>query len=1048
MPGIRRTLMASAVVVAIAGMAQKPAVAQDSSVEEVVVTGSRIVRRDYEAQTPIVTLDAQAFAERTNIGLEATLNQLPQFTVAGTQSQASPAGTPFPQAAAAPGAATINLRGLGLNRTLVLLDGRRVQPINGLLVVDLNSIPSSAIERVEIITGGAAAVYGADAIAGVVNFILKRDFEGFDINAQYSITEEGDGAERSISGLFGANFADGRGNVLLGADYSQRDIIYGKDREWVRRGWDDPGTNPGGLGSSNLSQYQVNPFNAPTIGWIAPGRNYFIDQNGNVFDAQDPLNPEHPYTGPLGGESGYKLNHVTGALGWDDREHNYLQIPLDRYALFGSGRFRLADNVEVFAETRFSETFTVARGFTSGVFNVWSPTIPFNPEYDDPNSPTFGPPPDGSPWHPVPPQLGALLASRPDPTEPWIYVGGLDYLENFRTETTSNVYQVIGGLRGEATVGSREWNWEAYASHGKTTVNARQPEGFPYLPRLQNLFNANLYGRDFDISQLPGYQPLAVTGHCTSGLPIFNEDGSVNNTPFVSKDCADYVVLRMNSITSLSQNVVEANVTGSLADLPAGELLFAFGGAYREENFSFHPDSGYNANQDYPNVIQNIILPVEVTGSTDVKEIYAELAIPLLRDKKFVQLLEISPGIRYSDYNTVGSVETSKVLFDWRVNDRLRFRGGRQLANRAPNVTELFTPRGGSALEGNAQDACGYWPTATQPWGNRPENPNRYNLQALCQYLMMRDGAPPELYEPGQPSADTWAYNVFGATNNFPFSIGVVEGNPNLQSEEADTFTLGFVLNFEPVTLAVDWYEIDLKDAIDTPAFATIYQQCMDPRFNPLMASPAGTYTGAELAAGNQFCKYINREYVGGEPLTPGNFGAARTFDAQYTNLGGLKSEGFDVQVDWRFDVGVGLMNLNVVASFLDTYSEQAFSGAQPIDYAGTLFNSSYDYRTFTTLRFDKGPWSLGLRWTHWPSIDPQPGSSADAFGTESHDRFDLFGNWSFGDRYRLRFGIDNLLDEDPAVVGRTRTNNALNSTNTNYDPFGRRYFVGLSVSM
>src|SRR5690606_5104074 len=237
---------------------------------------------------------------------------------------------------------------------------------------------------------------------------------------------------------------------------------------------------------------------------------------------------------------------------------------------------------------------------------------------------------------------------------------------------------------------------------------------------------------------------------------------------------------------------------------------------------------------------------------------------------------------------------------------------------------------------------------------------------------------------------------------------------------EADTFTLGFVLNFEPVTLAVDWYEIDLKDAIDTPAFATIYQQCMDPRFNPLMASPAGTYTGAELAAGNQFCQYINREYVGGEPLTPGNFGAARTFDAQYTNLGGLKSEGFDVQVDWRFDVGVGLMNLNVVASFLDTYSEQAFSGAQPIDYAGTLFNSSYDYRTFTTLRFDKGPWSLGLRWTHWPSIDPQPGSSADAFGTESHDRFDLFGNWSFGDRYRLRFGIDNLLDEDPAVVGRT----------------------------
>ena len=1043
----RTTLLASSVALALALTAEKPAVAQQSSLEEVVVTGSRIARRDYEAQTPIVTLDAEAFTERTNIGLEATLNQLPQFTVAGTQAQASPAGTPFPQASAAPGAATVNLRGLGLNRTLVLMDGRRVQPVNGLLVVDLNTIPSAAIERVEIITGGAAAVYGADAIAGVVNFILKRDFEGFDVNAQYTITEEGDGAERSISGLFGANFSDGRGNVLLGADFSEREIIYGKDRDWIVRGWEDPGTNPGGLGSSNLSQYQVSFGNAPALGFLPPGRNYFVDQNGNLFDAQDPLNPDHPYTGPLGGDSGFKLNHITGNLGWDDREHNYLQIPLDRYALFGSGRFALDDNLEVFAETRFSESFTVARGFTSGVFNVWSPTVPFNPLYDDPNSPTFGPPPDGSPWHPVPPQLGALLASRPVPDEPWIYVGGLDYLENFRTETTSNVYQVIGGLRGDVTVRGRDWTWEAYASHGKTTVNARQPEGFPFLPRLQNLFNANLYGRDFDISQLPNFQPLAVTGHCTSGLPIFNEDGSVDNTPSVSKDCADYVVLRMNSITELAQNVFEANVTGALADMPAGELLFAFGAAYREENFEFHPDSGYNANQDYPNVIQNIILPVEVIGSTDAKEVYAELAIPLLRDKRFVQLLEISPGIRFSDYNTVGSVETSKVLFDWRVNDRLRFRGGRQVANRAPNVTELFTPRGGSALEGNAQDACGSW-SSTQPWGNVPGNPNRFNLQTLCQHLMVRDGAPPELYVPGEESADSWMYNVFGATNNFPFSIGVVEGNPNLDSEEADTFTLGFVLSFEPVTLAVDWYEIDLEQAIDTPAFATIYQQCMDPQFNPLMASPAGTYTGEELAAGNTFCQYINREYVGGAPLTPGNFGAARTFDAQYRNLGGLTSEGLDVQVDWRFDVGAGAMNLNVVASFLDTYSEQAFAGAQPIEYTGTLFNSSYDYRTFTTLRYDRGPWSVGLRWTHWPSIDTQPGTSADAFGTKSHDRLDFFGNWTLGDRYRLRAGIDNLLDEDPAIVGASATNNALSSTSTNYDPFGRRYFVGLTVSM
>ena len=285
--------------------------------------------------------------------------------------------------------------------------------------------------------------------------------------------------------------------------------------------------------------------------------------------------------------------------------------------------------------------------------------------------------------HPVSPELGALLSSRPTPDAPWTYAGGLDYLKNFETDTTSNVYQIIGGLRGDASVGSRDWNWEIYASHGKTTVNAQQPEGFPFLPRLQNLFNADQYGENFDISSLPGFFPLAVTGHCTSGLPIFNADGSVDDTPYVSKDCADYVVLRLNSITSLSQDIAEANVSGDIVEMWAGDLLFALGATYRKENFAFDPDSGYNANQDFPNVVQNIILPVSVDGSTDVSEIYAELAIPLVTDRKFVQSFEIDPGYRYSDYSTVGAVSTSKLLFDWTVNDRLRFRGGKRVRARS-----------------------------------------------------------------------------------------------------------------------------------------------------------------------------------------------------------------------------------------------------------------------------------------------------------------------------------------------------------------------------
>jgi outer membrane receptor protein involved in Fe transport len=1029
--------------------AQTTVFAQDQEeavLEEITVTGSRIVRRDYSAQTPIVTIEAETFTERTNFGLEAALNQLPQFNVAGTQSQQSAAGTPFPQATAAPGAATVDLRGLGLNRTLVLLDGRRVQPVNGLLVVDLNTIPAAAIDRVEVITGGAASVYGADAISGVVNFILKRNFEGLEFSGQYGLSEHGDGGETSINGLFGADISGGRGNVMLGVDYATRDVIYGRDRDWVVEGWDDPGTNAGGLGSSNLSQFVSSAANAPTAGFLAPGATYYVDQNGSLFNNLDPLNAANPYTGPLGAGTDYKLN-PDGSLGYNDRVHNYLQLPLDRYALFGSASFEVADGIELFTTARFAETHANSKGFVSGVFNVWSPTIPYNSLYDDPNSPTFGQAPPGTAQHPVPAALGALLSSRPMPDEPWTYAGGLDYLRNFETDTTSNVYQVIGGLRGDASIGSRDWNWEIYASHGKTTVNAQQPEGFPFLPRLQNLFNANQYGRDFDISSLPGFFPLAVTGHCTSGLPIFNPDGGVNDTPSVSKDCADYVVLRLNSITTLSQDIAEANVSGDILEMPAGDLLFALGAAYRKEDFGFDPDSGYNANQDFPNVVQNIILPVTVDGSTDVTEIYAELAIPLIRGKKFIQSFEIDPGVRYSDYNTVGSVSTAKLLFDWTVNDRLRFRGGQQVATRAPNITELFTPRGGSQLVFGAQDSCGSW-AATQIWGNVPGNPNRLNLQTLCQELMVRDGAPPTLYEPGQPSADNWMYNVFGATFNFPASIGITEGNPDLESEEADTVTFGAVLSFDRVTLSVDWYQIELEHTIGTPAFGTVYQQCMDPGFNPLISSAPGTYTGAELAAGNPFCDLINREYIGGAPLSPGNFGAARTFDARYINQGGLTSQGLDIQLDWRFDVGGGSLNLNLQTSFLDTYSESAFPGAIPVDYTGTSFNSSFDYKTFSSLRYDKASWSVGLRWQHLPALGTQEGSAADLQGINAHDQLDLFTRYSFGEKYQLRAGIDNLLDARPEVVGATSTNNNLGATSTDYDTFGRRLFVGLSVSL
>jgi outer membrane receptor protein involved in Fe transport len=300
---------------------------------------------------------------------------------------------------------------------------------------------------------------------------------------------------------------------------------------------------------------------------------------------------------------------------------------------------------------------------------------------------------------------------------------------------------------------------------------------------------------------------------------------------------------------------------------------------------------------------------------------------------------------------------------------------------------------------------------------------------------------------------------VFGpATNPFPFTIAVVEGNPSLESESAKTLTAGIVLTspwghplLDRLTLSVDYFDIKVKDAIGTPTHNSIYRQCLDATFNSLVGDGAGSHTGAELAANNPFCALIQREYIGNGQ---GDWGAPRKFKAQYINQGGIKSRGIDVQFDWRTDlVDMGLSDLpgsfsvNVLASYLDSYAVAPFPGGAFVEYAGTTTNSSYDYRVFSTFGYANGPWSVGLRWQHLPSAAAPPGSGSGVHGVASHDQLDMFGRWAIDDRYEVRAGIDNVLNTQPEIVGATTTNAARGTTNTNYDQFGRRFFVALKAT-
>ncbi len=1036
---------------------------EEFQLEEIVVTGSRIVRRDFESSSPIVTLNNNTFEERSSIGLEAAMNQLPQFVPAGTQLQASDAGTPFPKSSNAPGAATANLRGLGTNRTLVLVNGKRVQPVNAMLVVDLNTIPTAAVESVEVITGGAAAVYGADAIAGVVNLKLKKNFEGADFDVQYGITEEGDGDEYQFSGLFGSKIADERGNVMLGFNYSNRKIVYGKDRDFITDGWKDPGTNSGGLGTSNLSAYNLptgfGALNTPTAAW--PGVSaYYIDQTGHLFDANDPLNAAHPYTGPISYESGFKIN-PNGSLAYINKEDSYLQLPMERYAIFGSSTYNLTDTLEFFMDLRYSETEITATGNDSSFFSIWNINMPYNHLYDDPDSAEFGQGPFGFAHHPVPAELADLLNTRPDPDGTWSYQGAFEYMPPYQTVTTSNVLQASGGLRGEFGSGfTDDWTWEMYFSHGKSTIDAQQLQGFLSLRNSRQVIEADQYGKGWENPEM-----LSVAGSCTSGVPIFNEDGSVNDTPYVSQDCEDYMTLRMNSITSLVQNNVEANMQGSIYELPwSGKIQFAAGADYREETFKFISDSGYNALQDFANVVGNIALPLNVMGSTNVKEVYAELLIPVVKDLPLIKSFNLEPGWRYSNYSISEKVDTYKLMADWSVTDWVRFRGGVQRANRAPNIAELFTPIGASTIDMAAPDACGNW-VGIPSWGNKDDNPNRFNLQTLCQHLMVREGSPASDYVPGEASANNWAYNVFntlGEAGWFPYDLAVEAGNPNLESEKADTLTVGVVIDMpfkvpalQDMRLSIDYYDIEVKGAIDVPSHNTVYSQCLDAQYNTLIASAPGTYTGEQLAAGSPFCSLIHREY---SPDNGGSaHGADRRFDAAFINQGAIISKGFDVQFDWGAyfsEIGLdsvpGRLGLNIVVSILKEYSESPFPGAPFVDYTGTVVNASYDYRTLTTLSYMSatGAVSGGLRWRHLPTLDSDPALAETYTGvTSSYDQFDLFGRWTIKEGIELRGGIDNLLYAKPRVIGANDTSNAKGSAAPGDDILGRRFYVGAKFS-
>ena len=1084
----RARTVAAAVAAALAASAMVPAGAAETGaaeLTEVTVTGSRIVRRDLDAASPIVTVENQVFEQSSTLAVESVLNQLPQFVPANTQFNTSDV---FPSATSTPGISTVSLRGLGANRTLVLVDGRRAQPVNSTLVIDTNSIPSSALESVEIISGGASATYGADALAGVTNFKLKKNFQGIDLQLRSGINERGDGQENRISLLLGTNLPEGRGNAMIGMEWTERGEVLAIDRPFYERALKDSATNSGGNARMNGFSYEPTTTSMSTAtknGLQAIANNLFPERpTGYTVRYATPFyfNKDAASTlykidlkglgfgGDIANDPNYKIT-PSGALTQTNLDLR-LSSPLTRYSTFGKANFKFNDHVEAFSQVNFVNTTNRQVLQPTGAVGGFNAQVPHGTaiygaslnangttkaEYLPGGlfglncGPTGGC--TNSQAFPVSPELGQLLDARgPNinpttgrtfdpvtgveiPTQgvnsPWGLGATFDFLPARTIENSTTLYQVLGGLRGDLSLG--DWTWEAYFSHGATRTDLDYI-GFVSTKRFQAVATAPNFGRNLSATGL-----ASSNLQCTTGLPVFGGT--------VSADCIKAITGNYTDRTRLTQDVIEATAQGKVIDLPAGELRGAVGVTTRQNDFQYFPDAIRERNNTIDAIV-GAFGQANVIGHTEVREAYGELLVPLLKDKFLAQSLELELGYRYSDYDTSGSVPTWKALFGWAPIDWVRFRGGYQMANRAPNINELFLDASSTAITTRGSEYCRS--DTRELTGNIASNPNRAAAQALCAAII---GNTTSTF-----SADP---NNYTGGRSDGVMLQVQTGNRNLKSEKGETWTIGTVLRspletawLANTTLAIDWYKAKISDAITQVSAQTTYDLCFnrDGQSNP-------TYAFDDP---NGVCRNIVRDAVNG---------SAQSVNSTFSNTGAIETTGLDVALNWRAslsDLGLALpgnLGLNVSYTKLFDFKAQEFVGGAELENAGTLARGGlFDWRTVTTLRYSQTSWDLGLNWRHLPSIlssnyvtDP----TTAVQGAEAYDVFGLTGNWNITRNIAISGGIDNLLDKDPNRVGAGQVftvpveNGGVSTTVTNgsgstsagyYDVLGRRYFLNVKL--
>jgi outer membrane receptor protein involved in Fe transport len=969
-----------------------------ADLEEVTVTGTRILKPNETSNSPITTITAQALEQLNTVNLESELRKMPQFL---------PGSTEFINNGN-PGAATINLRGLGSNRTLVLMDGKRLPPFGTSGAVDINLIPTAMIERVDIVTGGASAVYGSDAVAGVVNFITKSNFEGIQIDANTAMYgNNGDGSTNSVSVTAGGLFADDRGSAVISVGYTERDPVLQGDRKYSNYflnavdGYRYNGywyqyassiTDPSRRGgSSNAGATRARVRNA-TGGFST---RYFT--------------PDGRFTSAAG------LGEYAPNSNFNYNPYNYFQVPQERWQAMAKLSFKLSDYAEVYGSV-FAVNSQVNTQLAPSAFFGGS-TATFKVNLDNPflstaqrtalitaynNEAAF--PIAGENAH------GVYDAAATPGTQLVTVTGIRRRLPELGPRIGINeakTMQFTLGVRGD--LGASDWTYDAWGQYGRVST----------LSGLKN--DVSIERARASIIAIDGPNGPVCAGGSAGCAPvnIFTGNGAVNPstgipmTGTISQEAADYIRAsyyssQVNEVFSLG-----ASTSGKVAaaQLPWADspLSLAFGVEYSESSVDYQPDDLTRLGGAMG---QGGTSP-PLKGSINNREVFGELYLPIATGKTGVDNLALEAGVRFTDNNLAGSFETWKVGLEWQPVAGYRIRGMVQRAVRAPNIGEQFAPKSFGLTEVRGDPCSGTAPLTDAA------------LAAIC----LAQGAPPESLGGITAPAAQQAANIGGGAR----ALGV-----KLAPEEADTYTIGFQINpgaLPGFSASVDYYNIEIDGGIGSYGAQEILDNCFVNNIS-------------------SFCSLVKRNNVG--ELEGDGFGIVQ----ETRNLATIKAEGIDYSVGYNFDLSAVDISLGLFGTHVLESSFKSSPTSPTIKCAGlygdTCGEPTPEDRINFSASVDWNMWTFAAFVRYLSAVDVQArADDPDQTGRsiyliekiDSYTYLDLSAQLRINDNVKLTFAAQNVLDKDPTIVGNIPgSNTSMNVYADTYDPLGPRYSLGVSV--